>query len=191
MIKKGSDGKVIEFEDEAAVAAMHAPRGSKDLKPVVPTGDAILTEEQAMAAHAAAVKEADVQAETDLKKLTDELGVEVAKLDEVSKAEKRESKERLKIAIDEAERVRRETVMRAEQVQQSDLKDIWARYRTAMDPINKKLEAGKASIESARLEAQAAILTIHKERLASINKAKTAEAKVAAVAAESLPAVAP
>ena len=191
MIKRGTDGKVTEFEDEAAVAAMHVPSGSKDLKKVVPADGEVLTEEQAMARHVAESKAVDAQAESDVKHLVDELGAEVAKLDEVSKAAKRESKERLKIAIDEAERVRRQTVARAEQVHQSELEDLWARYRAAMDPINKKLEAGKASIEAARQEVQAALLSAHKERLVAISKAKTAEAKVAAVAAESLPAVAP
>jgi uncharacterized protein with gpF-like domain len=191
MIKKGSDGKVIEFEDDAAVAAMSASRGQKDLKRVEPTGGEVLTEEQAMAEYTAAIKAADAQAEADMKKLSDELGLQVAKLDEASKAEKHKSKVSLKAQIDEAERVRREMVSAAESMHQRALEAVWARYAVGMKPINEKLEVGKAVVEVARQAAKDAALTAHKERLAAISKSKVATAKVEAVAAESLPASAP
>ena len=189
MIKKGSDGKVTEFEDEAAVAAMNAPRGSRDLKRVETLDGAVLTEEQAMAEYEAAIKEADAQAVADAKKLEAELGAEVAKLDASSKADKRKAKEQLKISIDEAERVRRANVEVAERIHQNTLEEIWSKYADSMMPINAKLEGGKTFVAAARQAAKDAALTAHKARLAAISKSKTTSAKVEAVEAESLPSV--
>ena len=189
MIKKNTKGKIVEFEDESIALARNSAKAADGLKAVEPSGGKVLTAEQAQAEYDAAFKAVDGAADETLKKLTMELGSEVAKLDAASQVEKREAKERLKSAVDEAERVRREQVAQAEVAHRHAQEAIWAKYRKGVDPINARLEAGKAEIEAARQADKAAALAAHKERLAALSKAKVSDAKVEAVAAESLPAV--
>lgn len=188
MIKKDTKGKVVMFEDESIAAARSQASGTKDLKAVESVGGKVLTPEQAQAEYDAAIKAIDVAADETLKKLTMELGAEVAKLDLASQIDKRAAKERFKIVVNEADRVRRERVMLAEVAYKGRQEAIWAQYRENIEPINARLESGKAEIEAVRQTDKEAALTTHKARLAAISKAKISDAKVEAVAAESLPA---
>jgi hypothetical protein len=191
MIKRDADGKVVEFEDEAAVAAMSTPRGSKDVEAVMSPYDSVLTETQARAEYEASIRTADAAAVETLKALALELGAEVAKLDKIAQDEKKRAKEALRFSTAEAERVRREKVGLATRTHQSTLEAIWARYGSSVAPINARLAAGRAEITAAQQADKDAALVAYKGRLAAINESKLSDAKVEAVASESLPAISP
>jgi hypothetical protein len=191
MIKRDESGKVVEFEDEAAVAAMNHRRvvsGGTQAAGQEPTA---VTEQQVLSLYEDAIKKAEAESATSMKALTTEIGSEMAKLDSFSKLAKSHSKESLKKAIERAELLRRETVEMAEQAHQSRLERIWSQYRDAIAPLNTKLEAGKSELEKSLQTAKDAALAVHKIRLAEIAKSTKTAAKVEAVVAESLPTVAP
>ena len=187
MIKKNSQGKVVEFEDEAAVASMSGrgkdKKGSELATAVPVTGDSVLTEALALAEYEAAIKAADAEAEASMNAVVVELGAEVAKLDAASAIEKKKAKETLKTAVAEADSVRAASVLRAEQTHDLVRDAIIVGFREKMKPINIKLEDAKIAAETALLKAKASAVVKHKARLAAIAQAKSVDAKLAEVAA--------
>jgi hypothetical protein len=191
MIKKNAQGKVVEFEDEAAVAAMNAPRGSKKAKPVEPAGEVVMNDKQALAEYEAAIKTMEEAASDTFKTFSLGLAEEVVQLDKLNQKERATAKTMFKGALRELELAYKAKAELIHQTYQATLGALRGTYQLGMAEINAKLEAGKAQIEIAKQRDLDAALTAYEARLSAISQEEAAESKLEAVSAESLPATTP
>lgn len=190
MIKKNKQGKVVEFEDEVAVASMNKSYKPKSAKGVVePAGESLMNDKQALAEYEAALKAIEIAAEATLKDFMLKLGGEVAQLDNQCRSEKTAAKAQLEGALAEAIVAYQQTVERIEKAHRPKLDAIRSVYRTTMATINAKAEAGKIEVQAAKKQDIDAALTVYEARLAAISEAEMSAAKLEAVSAESLPTV--
>ena len=187
MIKKNAQGKVVEFEDEAAIAAMQGSgRGlSKDQRAsstVSKDEKAPMTAEEAHVAYETAVREAEENVAAELNTETAVLMLAVTDVTAISTREKHQARESYKTQVSEAEVERAAAMKKAEVIFSSELESIWNRYRKNMAPINAKMEEAKSAAFKKLADMKTVAFEEHRNRLADIARATAAAEKLAVVA---------
>lgn len=186
MIKKNAQGKVVEFEDEAAMAAMQGSKGQRasSVSRVFDPKDekAPMTAEEAQVAYETAVREAEENVAAELYTETAVLMLAVTDVTEISTQEKHQARATYKKQVSEAEVQRAAAMKKAEAILSSEMESIWNRYRKNMAPINTKMKEARSAAFKKLADMKTVAFEEHRNRLADIARATAAAEKLAVVA---------
>jgi hypothetical protein len=186
MIKKNAQGKVVEFEDEAAMAAMQGSKGQRasSVSRVFNPKDekAPMTAEEAQVAYETAVREAEENVAAEINTETAVLMLAVTDVTATSTQEKHQARATYKKQVSEAEVQRAAATKKAEAILSSEMESIWNRYRKNMASINTKMEEARSASFKKLADMKTVAFEERRNRLADIARATAAAEKLAVVA---------